>query len=102
MKEFRTILLGQRLKIYTDHKNITFKTFNTDGVLQWRHILKEYGPDIEYIPVEKNIATDALSLLTSKINQEITHESTYLTEKCHSSTASNKFQKARLLYLSKS
>ena len=25
LKEFRTILLGQRLKIYTDHKNITFK-----------------------------------------------------------------------------
>ena len=38
LKEFRTILLGQQLKIYTDHKNITFKHFNTDSVLRWRLI----------------------------------------------------------------
>ena len=31
-KEFRSILLGHKLKIYTDNKNLTCKNFNTDRV----------------------------------------------------------------------
>ena len=34
LKEFRNILLGQQIKIYTDHKNLTYKTFNTDRVMR--------------------------------------------------------------------
>ena len=34
LKSFRTILLGQQLKIYTDHKNLTCKNYNTDRVLR--------------------------------------------------------------------
>ena len=33
LKEFLTILLGQKLKIYTDHKDITCKNFNTNRML---------------------------------------------------------------------
>ena len=55
LKEFRTILLGQKLRIYTDHKNLTNKLFNTDRVLIWRLILEEYGPDIEYTKGKKKI-----------------------------------------------
>ena len=40
------------------------KLFNTDRVLIWRLILKEYGPDIQYIQVSKNIAADTLSRFT--------------------------------------
>ena len=40
LKELRTILLGKKLKIYTDHGNLTYKNFNTDRVLQWRHIIE--------------------------------------------------------------
>ena len=50
LKGFCTILLGQQLKIYTDHKNLTCKNFNTDCVLRWRIILEEYSLGIEYIP----------------------------------------------------
>ena len=39
LKDFRTILLGQRLKIYTGYKNLTNKNFNTDRVLRWGLIL---------------------------------------------------------------
>ena len=34
-KEFRTILLGQQLVIFTDHKNLTYTNFNTECVLCW-------------------------------------------------------------------
>ena len=63
LKEFRTILLGQRIKIYTDHKNLTCKGINTDRVIRWRLLLEEYGPEIIYLKGESNGAADAMSRL---------------------------------------
>jgi RNase H-like domain found in reverse transcriptase len=31
LKEFRNILLGQRIKVHTNHENLTYKTFNSDS-----------------------------------------------------------------------
>ena len=62
-KEFRNILLGQQLRVYTDHKNLTFKNFNTERVMRWRLIIEEFNPDLIYIKGERNIVTDALSRL---------------------------------------
>ena len=63
LKEVRNILLGQQIKVYTDHKNLTYKTFNTERVMRWRLILEEYSPELIYIQGSKNIAADALSRL---------------------------------------
>ena len=30
LKDFRNILLGQQIQVCTDHKNLTYKTFNTE------------------------------------------------------------------------
>ena len=49
LNQFRTILLGQKLIKYTDHKNLICETFNTYRVLGLILILEKYGPDIEYI-----------------------------------------------------
>ena len=63
LKEFRTILWGQRIKTYTDHKNLTCKNIVNDRVLRWRLLLVEYGPDIIYIKGEANNAADVMSRL---------------------------------------
>ena len=75
LKEFRTILLGQILRIYTYDKNLTQK--NTEIVLRWILILEEYGSNIEYIKCERNIVAEALSRLPLNSNQKTTQESTY-------------------------
>ena len=40
LKEFRNISLGQKIRINTDHKNLTFKYFNNKRVLRWGLILE--------------------------------------------------------------
>ena len=80
LKEIRTILLGQKLIIYTDHKNPTCDNFNTGRVLRLRPILEEYWKYIEYIKYEKNIVADALSRLPLNGNQETTQKSVYQQE----------------------
>ena len=63
LKEFRNILLGQEIKVWTDHQNLTYKTFNTERVMRWRMIAEQYGATLHYIKGEKNIVADALSRL---------------------------------------
>ena len=48
LKEFRNILLGQQIKVYTDHKNLTYKSFNTERVMRWRLIREEFSPELIY------------------------------------------------------
>ena len=49
LKEFRNILLGHCIKVYTDHKNLTFVNFNTERIMRWRLILEEYAPELIYL-----------------------------------------------------
>ena len=63
LKEFRNILLGQRIKVHTDHENLTYKTFNSDRVMRWRLYIEEYSPDLQYIKGTTNVIADALSRL---------------------------------------
>ena len=41
LKYFLTIIVGHRIKVYTDHKNLTFEKFTTERVLHWRLMLEE-------------------------------------------------------------
>ena len=49
--------------MYTDHKNLTYKQFNTDHVLRWRLILEEFSPELVYIKGQNNIIADTMSTL---------------------------------------
>jgi TusA-related sulfurtransferase len=63
LKEFKGMLWGQRLKIYTDHKNLIQDALGltSDLVYQWRLLLEEYGLDIVYIKGTHNTVADAIS-----------------------------------------
>ena len=63
LKEFRNILLGQSIKVYTDHKNLTCKNYNSDRVMRWRLLIEEFGPELIHLPGKHNIVADALSRL---------------------------------------
>lgn len=70
LKEFRNILLGQKIVVHTDHKNLTCKNFNTERVIRWRLLLEEYGPELRYIKGSMNDAADALSRLPMEDNDK--------------------------------
>ena len=61
LKEFKNILLGQQIVVYTDHKNLTYKNFNTEHIMRWWLLIEEFGPTIKYIKGPKNIVANALS-----------------------------------------
>jgi hypothetical protein len=86
LKEFRNILLGQRIKIYTDHKNLTYVNFNVERVMRWRLIIEEYSPELIYLKGESNIVADALSRLEltpsndQQENDQNSHDIQYLAD----------------------
>ena len=61
LKEYRSILLGHEIEVFTDHKNLVYKHFNTERVMRWRLLIEEFGPKLTYIKGANNIVADALS-----------------------------------------
>ena len=80
LKEFRNILLGHQIMVYTDNKNLTYNKnrylkknikINTERVMLWRLILEEFGPELKHIKGENKVASDGLSRLDMSDNKEI-------------------------------
>ena len=57
------MLLGAKINIYTDHKNLTFANFNTSRVLRQRCYVEEYAPKLFYLQGKLNVLADAFSCL---------------------------------------
>ena len=71
LKEFRNIILGHQITVYTDHKNLTYKIFNTERVMCWRLILEDFGPELKSIKGKNNVVANAFPRLEISDNQEI-------------------------------
>eukprot|EP00804_Cyclotella_cryptica_P019221 CCRYP_006125-RA/>CCRYP_006125-RA protein AED:0.51 eAED:0.03 QI:0/0/0/1/0/0/2/0/482 len=65
LKEFKGMLWGQRLKVYTDLKNLIQDALGltSDCVYQWRLLLQEFGHKIVYIKGIHNAVAEAISRL---------------------------------------
>ena len=59
------MLWGQKIKVFTDLKNLTRDALGltSDWVYCWMLLLEEYGPEIIYIKGVENPVADALSRL---------------------------------------
>ena len=65
VKEFRNILFGYPIIVYSDHKNLVHAATvsQSQRVMRWHMILEEFGPDIHHISGEENVVADAISRL---------------------------------------
>eukprot|EP00804_Cyclotella_cryptica_P029391 CCRYP_013329-RA/>CCRYP_013329-RA protein AED:0.14 eAED:0.20 QI:0/0/0/1/0.5/0.33/3/0/844 len=59
LKEFKGMLWGQQITVYTDHRNLMQDAL----VYSWRLLLEEYGPTVVYIKGIHNTVADAISRL---------------------------------------
>ena len=63
LKEYRKILQGGVVRVYTDHKNLTFNTLSIQRVLRWRIFMDEFDLTLDYIEGKNNVLADAFSRL---------------------------------------
>ena len=63
LRTFRSMLLGAKIAVFTDHKNLTHKlsAFTTQRVMRWRLLLEEHGPTFQCKKGSENCIADALS-----------------------------------------
>ncbi len=54
--------MGQTIKVYTDHKNLTQDALGltSDRVYHWQLLLEEFAPEIVYIKGMHNTVADAI------------------------------------------
>ncbi len=81
LKEFKRMLWGQDIKVFTDHKNLTRDAvgLTSDRLYQWRLLLEEYAPKIIYVKGIHNTVEDAILQLDYDPKLNTTNNYTHAT-----------------------
>ena len=61
LKAYRAMLLGGNLKIYTDHKNLIFRTLSVEQVFQWRLYMEQFYYTLDFLKEDKNVLPNCFS-----------------------------------------
>jgi hypothetical protein len=79
LKDFKGMLCGQSIKLFTDHKNLTrdAQGLTSDRVYQWRLLVVEYAPEIIHIKEIHNTVADVVSGLEYNAKLNTTNEYTH-------------------------
>jgi hypothetical protein len=79
LKEFKGMLWGQDIKVYTDPKNLTRDALGltSDRVYHWQLLLEDYAPEIIYIKGNHNTVVDAVLRLEYDPKLNTTNEYTH-------------------------
>ncbi len=82
LKEFKGMLWGQQIKVFTDHANLMRDALGltSDRVYRWRLLLGVYRPKIVYIKGIHNTVADAVSQLEYDPSVNKTAESFHTTK----------------------
>ncbi len=82
LKEFKVMLWGQQIKVFTDHANLMRDALGltSDRVYWWRLLLEEYWPEIVYIIGIHNTVADAVSQLEYDPSVNQTAENFHMTK----------------------
>ena len=98
LKEYRSVLLGTDLTVFTDHKNLTYENFNTQRVMQWRCYVEEFLPKIKYLEGKLSVLADAFSRMPHTDLSPVTVPNVSVDKKTcciglfHGSSASQQFK----------
>jgi cleavage and polyadenylation specificity factor subunit 1 len=86
LKEFKNILLGQKIIIHTDHKNLLYEKSASDRIIRWRLLVEEYAPTFEHVKGTHNVVADALSRLDADYDVKVPDKpSTYEQARAYAS-----------------
>ncbi len=82
LKEFKGMLWGQPINVYTDHKYLMRDALGLtlDQVYQWKLLLEEYRPKIVHIKGIHNTIADANSRLEYDPSVNQTAENYFMTK----------------------
>jgi len=80
LREFRSILLGQQIEVFTGYlNNVNLTPKNKLGfnrIQRWRWLLEEFGPEFKYLPGERNRIADTLSRI-ERMDDEVSSTGQY-------------------------